>query len=125
MALDTRTLPGRITQGEGGNVVASGWCIIAFEMVGHGKPLEDWRGEMKCASKDERDGAASIDGDLYIHLDPYGGVFEPWHGPVRVEAVDADNDPDGLRLRLRSAGVMKRSWDDGASAEALSKAATG
>lgn len=124
MPLDTRTLPGKISNGQGGDVIASGWCIIAFEAVGHGKPLDEWRGEMRCADADER-AAAVIAGDgLYLHLDPYGGVFEPWHGPVAVEAVDADDDPDGRRLRLRAAGTMHRSWDDGASAEALSKAAS-
>lgn len=125
MPLDTRTLPGRISEGPEGAVVATGWCIIAYEMVGHGKPLLEWRGEMKCSSAEERDAVAANRNALYIRLDPYGGVFEPWHGPVAVEAVDRENDPEGLRLRLRAAGPMKRSWDDGASAEALSKAATG
>lgn len=125
MPLDTRTLPGKISAGQEGEEIAKGWCIIAYEMVGHGKPLSDWRGEMKCASVEERDAAAANTNALYLHLDPYGGVFEPWHGPVTVEAVPSDDDPEGLRLRLRGAGAMHRSWDDGASAETLSKAATG
>lgn len=125
MALDTRTLPGRISVGPEGEVIASGWCIIAYEMVGHGKPLSEWRGEMKCTSREERDAAAANAGPLYLRLDPYGGVFEPWHGSVAAEAVDGDDDPVGLRLRIRGNGAMKRSWDDGASADALSKSATG
>ena len=124
MPLDTRTLPGTLSKERGGEPVAKGWCIIAFEMVGHGKPLEEWHGEMRCATTEERDTAAAASA-LYLHLDPYGGVFEPWHGPVRTEAVDSENDPEGRRLRLFAAGAMKRSWDDGAGAEVLSKAATG
>jgi len=124
VALDTRTLPGTLSKGDGGDQVAKGWCIIAFEMVGHGKPLEEWRGEMKCASREERDAAASAGDGLFLHLDPYGGVFEPWRGPAQAEAVDGENDPEGRRLRLSGSGAMKRSWDDGASAEALSKAAS-
>lgn len=108
MTVDTRTMPGKLTRGRDGEQVASGWVLISYEMVGDRKPLPEWRGEMtvtgdeRAALGDERDG-------LYLHLSPYGGVFEPWHGPVSIELVPPDLDPAQRRVRLTSAGTMTRS----------------
>jgi hypothetical protein len=108
MPLDTRTLPAKISRGEGGEPIASGWCLVAWEMVGNSLPLEEWRGEMTVADAGER-AALSAGGDLHIHFYPYGGVWEPWHGPVRVEPVSTDDDPNQRRLKLRAAGPLIRS----------------
>lgn len=111
MPVDTQTLPGTITRGQGGEKVAGGWCLITYEMAGYRKPLPEWRGEMAVTSE-ERGAAISAGDDLYLELKPYGGVFEPWHGPVAIDAVEPDLDPAGRRLRLRSAGPMIRSLYD-------------
>lgn len=108
MPVDTRTMPGRLTRGQDGEQVASGWVLITYDMVGDRKPLTDWRGEI-AVSTDDMTAVKSADSGLYLHLKPYGGVFEPWHGPVTVEPVDSADDPVGRRLRLKSAGPMTRS----------------
>lgn len=107
MPIETQTLPGVITRGQNGEEVARGWCIVVYEMAGQHLPLDDWRGEISL----EPEAAAQLrQGDgLYIRFQPYGGVYEPWHGPVRVEPVDATDDPNGRRLRLRGAGPLIRS----------------
>lgn len=109
MAVDTRSLPGTITRGQGGEKVASGWCLVTYEMPGAHLPLEEWRGEMAVANTEEYQAAAQGGSDLHIQFFPYGGVFEPWHGPVRVEPVSEDDDPNRRRLRLRPAGALVRS----------------
>ena len=99
MALETRTMPGRITREQDGEPVASGWCLIAFETTAKGEPLEEWRGEMGCSDAAAREAIAAANGaTLYLHLDPYGGEFEPWHGPVTATLVSADLDPDAVRV---------------------------
>ena len=108
MPLDTRTLPAKITRGEGGDEIASGWCLVAYEMVGAHLPLEEWRGEIAVEDAAQRE-LLSAGGDLYIHFFPYGGVWEPWHGPVRVEPVDPEHDPNQRRLKLRAGGPLSRS----------------
>lgn len=108
MPVETQTLPGTITRGEGGDELARGWCLVTYEMVGAAKPLEDWRGEI-AVSPEEYEAAANWGDGLYISFRPYGGVWEPWHGPVAVEQVDAELDPNRRRLRLRPAGPMTRS----------------
>jgi hypothetical protein len=125
MPVDTQTLPGKLSKGQGGEVVASGWCLLAWEMTGQGKPLPAWRGELACASREVRDAAASTGGELYFVTEPYGHILEVWQGPVTVEPVDPADDPQGKRLRLRSAGPLTRSHDDGAAFEHLSNVATG
>jgi hypothetical protein len=112
MPLETQTLPGEITRGQGGEQIAAGWCLIAYETTGRQRPLSEWRGEM-AVTPDVREAACAAAAEgatLYLHLRPYGGVFEPWHGPVTVEAVPADVDPEGRRLRLHSAGTLTRSY---------------
>lgn len=110
MALETRTMPGRITREQDGEPVASGWCLIAFETTAKGEPLEEWRGEMGCSDAAAREAIAAANGaTLYLHLDPYGGEFEPWHGPVTATLVSADLDPDARRISLKSAGPLTRS----------------
>ena len=108
MAVDTRTMPGTLTRGQDGEPVASGWVLIAYEMVGDRKPLTEWRGEI-AVSSDDAGKVANAGGELYLHLKPYGGVFEPWHGPAKVEPVDPADDPVGRRLRLTASGPMTRS----------------
>lgn len=108
MSVETRTLPGTITRGEGGDEVARGWCLVTYEMTGTALPLDKWRGEIAVTSE-EYEAAAGWGDDLYIHFRPYGGVWEPWHGPITVEPVDPDLDPNRRRLRLRAAGPMIRS----------------
>jgi hypothetical protein len=109
MPVETQTLPGQITRGQDGDKVVSGWCLIVFESTGAKQPLSEWHGEM-AVSPDERASLSNATDGLYLHLQPYGGVFEPWHGPVTVEPVDADLDPVGRRLRLRSAGPLTRTY---------------
>jgi hypothetical protein len=112
MPLETQTLPGEITRGQGGDQIADGWCLLAYETTGRQRPLPEWRGEM-AVTPEQREAAlaaAQAGSPLYLHLRPYGGVFEPWHGPVTVEPVSPDDDPEGRRLRLRSAGPLVRSY---------------
>jgi len=114
-------MPGTLTRGQDGDAVASGWVLITYDMVGDRKPLPVWRGEI-AVTADDMSAVQSNDSGLYLHLKPYGGVFEPWHGPVTVEPVGSDDDPVGRRLRLRSSGPMTRSLyykegDDEAAAE--------
>lgn len=101
-------MPGTLKRGQDGESVASGWVLITYDMVGDRKPLTDWRGEI-AVSADDMTAVQADSSGLYLHLKPYGGVFEPWHGPVIVEKVDESDDPVGRRLRLRSAGPMTRS----------------
>jgi hypothetical protein len=114
-------MPGTLTRGQDGEAVATGWVLIAYEMVGDRKPLADWHGEIAVSAEDAAK-ARDAGSELYLQLKPYGGVFEPWHGPVTVEPVDPEFDPVGRRLKLRSAGPMTRSLyhvegeDDEASA---------
>jgi hypothetical protein len=108
MPVDTRSLPGIILRGEGGDELASGWCLVTYEAVGQGKPLEEWRGEMTVTSE-AYEALGSWGDGLYIRFYPYGGVFEPWHGPVAVEPVDPESDPNRRRIRLRQAGPLTRS----------------
>jgi hypothetical protein len=108
MPVDTRTLPGTIYRGENGEELARGWCLVTWEMVGNALPLDDWGGEI-AVTPIEYDATASWGDDLYIRFRPYGGVWEPWHGPVSVEPVDPELDPNRRRLRLRSAGPLTRS----------------
>lgn len=110
MPAETRTLPGRIVREKDGDPIASGWCLIAFETAVRGEPLDDWRGEMGCSDEDSRKAISDAARDtLYLHLDPYGGEFEPWHGPVTASLVDAALDPDARRIALTSAGPLIRS----------------
>jgi hypothetical protein len=110
MPVETRTMPGKITRDENGEELASGWCLVAFETTGRGVPLDDWRGEMGCADAGARQAIAELDGEaLYLHLEPYGGEFEPWHGPVRASLVSEDLDPDSRRIALKAAGTLTRS----------------
>jgi hypothetical protein len=105
-------------------VVTSGWCLLAFDVVGQGQPLADWRGEMGVENKDEYTAATSAGADLYLECKPYGGVFEAWHGPVSVSAMSAEDDPDSRRLRLRAAGPLQRGGQAAASDEADTAEAT-
>lgn len=107
MPVETQTLPGTITRGADGEELGRGWCIVVYESDGLHLPLDEWRGEI--AVDAEAAGRLRDGDDLYIHLHPYGGVYEPWHGPVTVEAVGEDDDPSGRRLRLRGAGQLVRS----------------
>src|SRR3954468_9000975 len=98
MPVDTRTFPGTITKGQGGEQVARGWCLIAYEMTGRGAPLNDWRGEIAL----DADGYAALkgaSGDLYLFMHPYGGENEPWHGPIKVEPVSNEHDPNQRRMK--------------------------
>lgn len=108
MPVETQTLPGTISRGEGGEELARGWCLVTYEMAGAALPLDDWRGEI-AVTTEEYDASASWGDGLYISFRPYGGVWEPWHGPVTVEQVDPELDPNRRRLRLRPAGPMTRS----------------
>jgi hypothetical protein len=109
MPLDTQTFPATITRGEGGEKVASGWCLVAWEMVGKHKPLDEWRGEIAIEDAETRAKLTDVDDGLHILFHPYGGVYEPWHGPVTVEPVSSEDDPNGRRLRLRGTGPLVRS----------------
>lgn len=110
MAVETRSLPGRIAREKGGETLASGWCLIVFETGDRARPLDDWRGEMGCWDADARKAIADCAGEtLYLHLDPYAGEFEPWHGPVVASLVEPEHDPDGRRIRLTAAGTLTRS----------------
>lgn len=109
MPAETRTLPGRITRERNGEPLASGWCLIAYETGVRHEPLEEWRGEMACPDADARNAIAEAAGTtLHLHLDPYGGEFEPWNGPVTAALVDDALDPDGRRITLTSAGPLIR-----------------
>jgi hypothetical protein len=112
MPLETQTLPGEITRGQGGEKVADGWCLIAYETTGRQRPLSEWRGEMAMTPEVRAAAVTAADdgAELYLTLRPYGGVTEPWHGPVTIEPVSKDDDPEGRRLRLRSAGALTRSY---------------
>lgn len=111
MPVETRTLPGRIAREQDGESIMSGWCLIAFETGVRGEPLDEWHGEMACSDAEARAViAASGDATLYLHLDPYGGEFEPWHGPVTASLVAPELDPDERRIALRSAGPLIRSY---------------
>ena len=110
MPYDTQTLPGTITSGPSGEQIASGWCLIAYDMTEQRKPLPEWHGEMALAA-DEYAAVTGQNGELYLRLKPYGGVFEPWHGPVTVEPVEAELDPQQRRLRLKSAGPLIRTYE--------------
>lgn len=110
MPVETRSLPGRIAREKDGETVASGWCLIAFETTKRGAPLEEWRGEMGCTDADARKAISDAQGNtLYLHLDPYAGEYEPWHGPVTAALVSEDLDPDGRRIALKPAGALTRS----------------
>lgn len=109
MAVDTRSLPGTITRGQGGEKVASGWCLVTYEMPGAHLPLDEWRGEMAVTDASAYQAASSGGDGLYIQFYPYGGVFEPWQGPVNVEPVAEADDPNRRRLRLSPGGPLIRS----------------
>ncbi len=110
MALETRTLPGAIAREQASEAIASGWCIIAYETGVKYEPLDEWRGEMIVDDADARAALQESAGQpLYLRCQPYGGEFESWHGPVLVELVEADHDPNERRVRLRSAGALIRS----------------
>jgi|GEM_PF-2627572 len=108
MSVETRTLPGTITRGEGGEEITRGWCLVTFQMVGMALPLDEWHGEIAVTS-DEYEASPGWGDGLYINFRPYGGVWEPWHGPIAVEQVDPELDPNRRRLRLRAAGPLIRS----------------
>lgn len=109
MPAETRTLPGRITREQGGETIASGWCLVAYETGVRHEPLDEWRGEMTCADPEARQVISDAAGStLYLHLDPYGGEFEPWHGPITATLVSADLDPNARRITLSSAGPLTR-----------------
>lgn len=110
MPYDTQTLPGTITQGPDGEQIASGWCLIAYDMTEQRKPLPEWHGEIALTG-DEYTAVADADGVLYLRLKPYGGIFEPWHGPVTAEPVGTEHDPSQRRLRLKSAGPLIRTYE--------------
>jgi hypothetical protein len=116
MPYDTRSLPGTLRKEQGGEAIASGWCLLAFDVVGQGQPLTEWRGEMSVENKDEFAAASKAGGQLYLECKPYGGISEPWHGPVTVEALPAEHDPNGRRLRLQAAGPLTRSAHSAAGA---------
>ena len=109
MPAETRTMPGRISRERNGDPIASGWCLIVYETAVRHEPLDEWRGEMACADPDARQAIAAAEGTtLYLHLDPYGGEFEPWHGPVTAKLISPDLDPYGRRIALTSAGPLIR-----------------
>ncbi|HUG13881.1 MAG TPA: hypothetical protein VMM78_02590 [Thermomicrobiales bacterium] len=110
MPYDTQTLPGTLTKGPDGEQIASGWCLIAYDMTELRKPLPEWRGEI-ALSADDYATVTKAGGELYLRLKPYGGVFEPWHGPVTVEPVEPEHDPVQRRLRLKSAGPLIRTYE--------------
>lgn len=108
MPVDTQTLPGTITRGQGGEELARGWCLVSYEMPGAALPLDDWRGEI-AVTPEEYDASTTWGDNLYISFRPYGGIWEPWHGPVAIERVPPDLDPNRRRLRLQAAGPLTRS----------------
>ncbi len=108
MALETRTLPGRITNGADGDEIARGWCLVTWELATNALPLEDWKGEI-ALTPEQWESASGWSDPLYIHFHPYGGVMEPWHGPISISQVGMDDDPNRRRLRLASAGPLQRS----------------
>ena len=109
MPAETRTMPGKITREPNGEEVASGWCLIAYETGVRHEVLEEWRGEMACSDAEARNAIAEAVGStLHLHLEPYGGEFEPWNGPVTASLVDETLDPDARRITLTSAGPMTR-----------------
>lgn len=112
MPFDTQTLPGTLARGADGEQIASGWCLIAYEMTEQRKPLPEWHGEIALTG-DEYAAVTETDEMLYLRLKPYGGVFEPWHGPVTVEAVQENHDPNLRRVRLKSAGPLIRTYEAG------------
>ncbi|MBA2451778.1 MAG: hypothetical protein H0V47_01300 [Chloroflexia bacterium] len=122
MAAETRTMPGRITGERNGEAIASGWCLVAYETGVRHEPLDEWRGEMACTDADARKAIAAAEGTtLHLHLDPYGGEFEPWHGPVTAVLVDEALDPDARRITLTSAGPLIR-FRQGVEEKAAAKA---
>jgi len=109
MPLETRTLPGTIVRERGGEEIASGWCIIAYETAEKFQPLDEWRGEITVTDPEARKALAELAGQvLYLQCKPYGGEFESWHGPVLAELVDEKHDPYQRRVRLRAAGKLER-----------------
>jgi hypothetical protein len=109
MPLETRTLPGTIVKERGGDEVASGWCIIAYESGEKFEPLDEWRGEIIVEDSDARSAISDAEGKvLYLQCLPYGGEFESWHGPVLTELVPSEHDPYERRVRLRAAGKLER-----------------
>jgi hypothetical protein len=109
MPLETRTLPGTIVKERGGEEIASGWCIIAYETGEKFQPLDEWRGEITVDDAEARAAIAEAAGNvLYLQCLPYGGEFESWHGPVLTELVDTAQDPNERRVRLRAAGKLER-----------------
>lgn len=110
MAVETRSMPGRIVREKDGETVASGWCLICFDTGERGRPLDDWRGEMGCWDAEARQTLVGLEGQtLYLHLDAYAGEFEPWHGPITAGLVGEDLDPDRRRITLTPAGTLTRS----------------
>ncbi len=109
MPLETRTLPGTIVHERGGEKIASGWCILAYETGEKFEPLDEWRGEITVDDPEERVAIGEAAGQvLYLQCLPYGGEFESWHGPVLTELVDKQHDPYQRRVRLRAAGKLLR-----------------
>jgi hypothetical protein len=108
MPLETRTLPARILQHEGGDEIARGWCIVAWDMVGNALPLEAWHGEI-ALTPEHWEAASGWNDPLFIYFHPYGGVMEPWHGLVSISPVPESDDPNRRRLRLQAAGPLTRS----------------
>lgn len=112
MPAETRTMPGRITRERNGEAIASGWCLVAYETGVRHEPLDEWRGEMACTDPEARKAISDAAGSsLHLHLDPYGGEFEPWNGPVTAALVDETFDPDARRITLTSAGPLTRFRD--------------
>lgn len=117
MPVETRTLPGRIAREPDGEPIVSGWCLIVYRTGVRGEPLDAWWGEMACSEAGARTAIANaVDATLYLHLDPYGGEFEPWHGPVIASLIDPELDPDERRITLKSAGPLIRSYRSHAEA---------
>lgn len=109
MPLETRTLPGTIVKERGGEEIASGWCIIAYETGVKFEPLDEWRGEIIVEDSEARSVISESAGQvLYLQCLPYGGEFESWHGPILTELVDSTHDPYERRVRLRAAGKLER-----------------
>jgi hypothetical protein len=109
MPAETRTMPGRISRERNGEAIASGWCLVAYETGVRHEPLDEWHGEMACTDADARKAISEAEGTtLHLHLDPYGGEFEPWNGPVTAALVDEALDPDARRIALTSAGPLIR-----------------
>lgn len=117
MPYDTRSLPGTLRTAQGGEALASGWCLLAFDVTGQGQPLTDWRGEMSVENRDAYTAAVNAGGQLYLECSPYGGISEPWHGPVTVAPVPGEHDPNARRLRLTPAGPLTRTAHPAPAAE--------